>query len=124
MGRSCATPSDSLNQLGRGEWQQREQALGRAGLPGSGSTDCLVALVVRTLRVLNGGTVIQPKDSTGGLCRSPLRSRLADRVDKLWLDGRAKAPAVPADTDAHALTALAGQHGHGGSRHRRRADGV
>ncbi|MDQ1017566.1 S8 family serine peptidase [Streptomyces afghaniensis] len=44
----------------------------------------------RTLRALNGSTLTQPKDGTGGLWQSLLRGRLSDRVGKLWLDGRAK----------------------------------
>ncbi|WP_128434987.1 hypothetical protein [Streptomyces cyaneus] len=45
----------------------------------------------RTLRALNGGTHTQPKDSTGGLWQSQLKGRPADRISKLWLDGKAKA---------------------------------
>jgi subtilisin family serine protease len=44
----------------------------------------------RTLRALNGGTLTQPKDSTGGLWTSLLKGRLSDRVSKLWLDGKAR----------------------------------
>ncbi|MDQ1069047.1 S8 family serine peptidase [Streptomyces canus] len=44
----------------------------------------------RTLSALNGSTLTQPKDGTGGLWQSLLKGTLSDRVSKLWLDGRAK----------------------------------
>ncbi|MET7701081.1 S8 family serine peptidase [Streptomyces sp. NPDC005485] len=44
----------------------------------------------RTLRALNGGTLTQPKKSTGDLWQSLLKGPLSSRVSKLWLDGRAK----------------------------------
>jgi subtilisin family serine protease len=44
----------------------------------------------RTLRALNGSTLTQPKDGTGGLWHSLLKGGLSSRVSKLWLDGRAK----------------------------------
>ncbi|MDX2538175.1 S8 family serine peptidase [Streptomyces scabiei] len=44
----------------------------------------------RTLRALNGGTLTQPKKTTGGLWQSLLDGQLSSRVSKLWLDGKAK----------------------------------
>ncbi|WP_051865933.1 S8 family serine peptidase [Streptomyces griseus] len=44
----------------------------------------------RTLPALNGGTLTQPKSSTGGLWQSLRKGDLSDRVSKLWLDGEAR----------------------------------
>ncbi|MER5806332.1 S8 family serine peptidase [Streptomyces mirabilis] len=43
-----------------------------------------------TLPALSGGTLTQPKNSTGGLWQSLLKGQLSSRVSKLWLDGRAQ----------------------------------
>jgi len=61
--------------------------------------------VGRTLRAPNGGTLTQSKDSTGGLWQSLFKGWHADRVSKLWLDGKAEAPDDESNTTVGAPSA-------------------
>ncbi|MFM9588610.1 S8 family serine peptidase [Streptomyces scabiei] len=83
-----------LTRIGRDDARSRSLPLIVMERAGKGASRSALAAhgagLGRTLRALNGGTLTQPKKTTGGLWQSLLDGQLSSRVSKLWLDGKAK----------------------------------